>query len=385
VPPVDYDVIVIGLGVMGASALWRLSARAGLRVAGIEQFEPGHARGASHGESRIFRTAYMEGESYVPLMRAARGLWADLERETGAALLLPTGCLTIGPPDLPAILGATASARAHGLAYELLDTPALAARYPQHAALPAATVALWEPAAGVVRPEPAVRALVSAAATRGAAVLPGTAVLGIDGTAVRLADRVLTARHVVVAAGGWTGGLVPELAPALRPVRRVQGWFPVRPGADFTPGRFPVFLRETGGAVWYGMPSLDRATVKVAVHYLSTVDEAVDPAAGPRAPDGADAAVLADLVGAGLPGLEPRPVRLVPCTYTLTPDQDFIVGQRADRPHTTVLCGFSGHGFKFAPLVGEVAAELALTGATSYPVGLFDPHRCDARPSTATS
>jgi sarcosine oxidase len=381
VPAVDYDVIVIGLGVMGASALWRLSARPGVRVAGIEQYEPGHTRGASHGESRIFRTAYMEGESYVPLMRAARGLWAELEREAGAALLLPTGCLTIGPPDLPAILGAVASARTHDLAYELLSTAALADRYPQHAALPGATVALWEPAAGVIRPEAAVAALVSSAVARGARVVSG-AVSGIDGRSVRLADRVLTARHVVVAAGGWTGGLVPELAPVLRPVRRVQGWFPVRRAGDFGLSRFPVFLRETGGAVWYGMPSLDGATVKVAVHYLSTVDEPVDPTVGPRAPDGADAAVLADLVSTGLPGLEPRAVRLVPCTYTLTPDQDFMIGQRVDRPHTTVLCGFSGHGFKFAPLVGEVAAELALTGETSYPVGLFDPHRYDDQPST---
>jgi sarcosine oxidase len=374
VPAFDYDVIVVGLGAMGAAALWRLSARPGVRVAGVEQYEPGHARGASHGESRIYRTAYMEGEAYVPLMRAARRLWADLEAETGAALLVPTGCLTIGPPDLPAITGAVASARAHGLSHELLDSSALSARYPQHGGLPAGTVALWEPEAGVVRPERAVTAMVSAAAARGASVLSGV-VAGIEGTAVRLADRVLTARHVVVAAGGWTGRLVPELAAVLRPVRRVQGWFPVRSAGEFAAQRFPVFLRETGGEVWYGMPCLDGARVKVAVHYASTVDEPVDAAAGPRPPDRADAEVLAALVRTGLPGLEPRAVRLAPCTYTLTPDEHFVVGRRTDRPHATVLCGFSGHGFKFAPLIGEIAADLALTGGTAYPVGLFDPRR----------
>jgi sarcosine oxidase len=375
--PVDHDVIVIGLGAMGAAALWRLSARPGVRVAGIEQFEPGHGRGASHGESRIYRTAYMEGAAYVPLMRAARRLWADLEAETGAALLVPTGCLTLGPPDLPAITGAVASARAHGLSYELLDLAALAARYPQHGGLPAGTVGLREPAAGVLRPERAVTAMVAAAAARGARVRSGV-VTGIDGTRVRLADRVLTARHVVVAAGGWTARLVPELAAVLRPVRRVQGWFPVRAAADFAPARFPVFLRETGGEVWYGLPCLDGGTVKVAVHYPSTVDEPVDPAAGPRPPDQADADALAALVRTGLPGLLPRPARLVPCTYTLSPDEHFVIGRRTDRPHTTVLCGFSGHGFKFAPVVGEIAAGLALDGETPYPIGLFDPHRHDA-------
>jgi sarcosine oxidase len=264
--------------------------------------------------------------------------------------------------------------------YELLDTAVLTARYPQHAALPAGTVALCEPAAGVIRPEAAVRAAVSAAVARGARVLPGQ-VLGIDGTSVRLTDRVLTARHVVVAAGGWTGGLLPELAPALRPVRRVQGWFPARAAGEFAPERFPVFLRETGGDVWYGMPTMDRASVKVAVHYQSTVDEPVDPAVGPRPPDRADADLLSALVATGLPGLDPRPLRLVPCTYTMTPDENFVVGRAPDRPHTTVLCGFSGHGFKFAPLIGEVAAELALTGGTPYPVGLFDPHRTALRSS----
>jgi sarcosine oxidase len=413
----DCDVAVVGLGAMGAHALWRLACRPGVRVIGIEQYQPGHDRGASHGQSRIFRTAYMEGESYVPLMQAARRLWDALAAETGAGLLVRTGCLTIGAADSPAVAGAAGSARRHGLGYELLDPSALRARFPQHAGVRPGEIGLYEPEAGVLRPELAVRSAVAAATARGAQVLTGARVRAIhpDGDAIRIdltdpaaasdpagtaeaagtaegarasdlgrsaggaggsgGERVVTARQVVVAAGRWVGGLLTGLAPRLRVVRRVQAWFSAAEPAAFGPDRFPVFLRESAGTVWYGLSSMDDRTVKVAVHFGPETDEQVDPATGPRAPDRADADLIGTIVARTLPGLDPDPVRMVPCTYTLTPDEHFLVGTYA--PGLTVLGGFSGHGFKFAPLIGEVAADLALTGRTDAPIGLFEPHRFD--------
>lgn len=392
-PRADWDVVVVGLGAMGGLALWRLACRRGVRVVGVEQFEPGHDRGASHGESRIFRTAYMEGESYVPLMRRARRLWAELEQETGTALAVRTGCLSIGPAGSELVDGALRSAAAHGLAYDLLDAAALRRRYPQHADLPPGAVGLYEPDAGLLRPELAVRRAVAAAAARGAAVLTGTRVRAVDTAAgavrVRLDTGDLVARRAVVAAGGWSGRLLPGLAPRLRVVRRVQGWFPPGDPAGFAPDRFPVFLRGAGRSIWYGLPDPDGGAdggagpdggaVKVAVHHWPGVDEPVDPDAGPRPPGPRDAALLAGLVRTALPGLGAEPVRMAACTYTLTPDEHFIVGPRSDLPGVTVLAGFSGHGFKFAPVIGETAAAAALADPAGPPVPLFDPHRFDGR------
>jgi sarcosine oxidase len=238
----------------------------------------------------------------------------------------------------------------------------------------------------------AVLAAVAAATAAGAAVVEGQAVREIlpdpERPAVRLDDRILVARRLVVSVGAWLPWLVPDLDLPLRVVRRVQTWFEAASPAEFSSDRFPIFIRgddsgdqnASADRSWYGCPTMDGATVKVALHDWPGIDEPVDPAAGPRAPDDADAERVAALVETGLPGLRPGPVRMQACMYTVTPDLDFIVGRRRDLPGITLLAGFSGHGFKFAPALGEVAAQLALTGVTDQPIGLFDPHRFDARP-----
>lgn len=380
-PTSSTDVVVVGLGVMGSQALWRL-ARRGVRATGIEQFAPGHSRGSSHGESRIIRTAYAEGAGYVPLVLHAWRLWDELEGETGTRLLDRCGGLMLGMPSSPMVRGASASASGHGLHHELLSSAELRERFPQHRVADQ-EVGFYEAAAGVVRPERAVLQAVRAARAAGAEVLESETVREIvpdpDRPVVRLADRTLLARHVVVAAGAWLPRLAPTLDLPLRVVRRVQVWFEARSPEPFSTARFPIFVRNdhSGERAWYGCPSLDGATVKVALHEWPGIDEPVDPVAGPRPPDRADAELVAAIVEATLPGLRPRAARMTSCTYALTPDRHFIVGQRRDLPGLTLLAGFSGHGFKFAPVLGEVAAQLALTGATDLPVELFDPHRFD--------
>jgi sarcosine oxidase len=371
---------------MGGSALWHLAER-GVRVVGVEQFEPGHAHGSSHGHSRIIRTAYAEGARYVPLARRAWELWAALERRTGARLVERTGGLMMAPAGSVPALAPVVSAEAHDLRYDLISADRLGERYPQHRVDPD-TISFVERDAGVVRAEASVLAAISAARAAGARVRTGTRVVEIvpdrDRPLVRLADEEIEASQVVVAAGAWLTRLLPAAARPINVVRRVFAWFEADDPGDYGPDRFPVFIRTdaSGEHCWYGVPDLDGMGVKIGVHVWPGLDEPVDPEEGARPPDGRDADLAAGLVTTALPGLRPRPVRMRPCLYSLTPDGDFLVGQRPDLPGLTLLGGFSGHGFKFAPVLGEIAADLALTGATRWEIDFLAPDRFDQRART---
>ncbi len=369
------DVAVVGVGAMGAATMWRLAAR-GARVVGFERFSPGHDRGSSHGESRIIRTAYFEDPRYVPLVRSAFGLWRRLEADTGTALLTTTGALTIGAPDGTLVAGVLASAREHGLDHELLDAARARRRFPRHR-LATGEVAVYEQAAGVLRPESAVAAMAQAAERLGARLHRDTEVLGLDagpgGVEVRTAGGAHRARHAVVAVGAWLGSLLPGLGLPLRIERQVQVWFPVGDPAAWRPGRCPVWIDEVApGRHRYGLPSLDGRTIKVAAHHEGTtttadeLDRQVHPA---------DLEPACAYVRERLDGVGPVPARAAVCMYTNTPDRHFVVGPAPGLAGVTVLSACSGHGFKFAPVIGEVAADLALEGGTTYPIGLFAPER----------
>ncbi|WP_330298458.1 N-methyl-L-tryptophan oxidase [Streptomyces sp. NBC_00503] len=379
---IDADVIVVGLGAMGSQTLWRLAER-GVDVIGIEQFTPGHDHGASHGESRIIRSAYAEGASYVPLVKEAWQLWRDLEHASGRALLEQTGALMLGPADSPVIVGPLASARAWDLKYKVLDTEELRGAFPQYAPLDG-LMGFYEEDAGYLRPEASVTAAVEVARARGAEVLQDTAVTGIlpdpGRPRVRIGDRELTARHVVVAVGGWLRRLLPATAPLMTVERRVMGWFRPTDPAAFGADRFPVFVHSdaSGDHNLYGFPSLDGETLKIGLHTWPGIYETIDPAAGHRPPDAADAQRFAEAVHRTFVGVDPQPVRMESCMYSLTPDRHFLVGPRRDLPGLTLLGGFSGHGFKFASVIGEIAAQFAVTGKTGLPVDKFDPHRFDS-------
>ena len=365
---------MLGTGTMGSMALWRL-ARRGASVIGIEQFTPGHDRGSGHGDSRMIRSAYFEGPEYVPLVRAAFPLWRELEAEAGAELLTMTGALMIGRPDGELVAGAQRSARAHGLRCALLGPAEAAERFPQHR-LADGQVALWEEAAGVLRPERAIEAAAARAVALGAELLTGVRAEAIevgDGSvAVRAGGVTHRARHLVVCAGPWLGGLLPDLGLPLAVERQVMSWYPARGVAPFAPDRFPPFIREREGPFGYGLPSTDGATVKVAFHHGG---QAADPDHIDRGVTRAELEPVTAFVAETLPGLIPVPVRAAVCMYTNTPDEHFVVGPAPGLPGVTVLGGFSGHGFKFAPVLGEVAAGLALDGGTDHAIGGFSPSR----------
>jgi sarcosine oxidase len=363
---VTYDAIVVGLGVMGAATLAELAAR-GRTVLGLERFTLPHTNGSSQGGTRIIREAYFEHPQYVPLVQRAYAAWQALEAATGERLLVPTGGLTIGPPDGRLVTGACASARQHGLAHELLTAGELAKAFPG-IRLPADRVAVREPRAGVLLAARAMAALLDVARGHGAAVRTGVTVeawdAAGDGVRVRAGGEVVTARRLVLAAGAWMPSLVPALRPVLTIERNVVHWF--RPAAASAgAGRLPVLVIEDApDHLLYAVPSLRAEAgddledgVKFACHHSGAIAENAD--AVDRTPSEADAAAIAPDVARYLPSLDPVPVRSSVCCYTNTPDGHFIVDRHPAHPAVVLVSPCSGHGFKFAPVVGALAADLA--------------------------
>jgi len=356
------EVAIVGLGAMGALSAWRLAAR-GARVIGFERFRPGHDRGSSHGDTRIFRTAYFESPEYVPLLQRGRELWRELEKESGQELLTLTGGLAIGPPDGELVTGLIASARENGLAYRLLDTAEMGRTYPQHR-LDAGEVAALEDGAGFLRPERAVAAAAARAEALGAQLLPDTEVLAVQpggtGVVIETSRGRFMAERALVAAGAWTAKLTPQLGLPLSVERQVMAWLAVDDPAAFAPSRFPIFIRETApGRFRYGFPTTDGRSIKVAVHHEGTP---ADPDSLDREVHEADFQPVRDFVRANLRGVRDEVVDACACMYTNSPHERFIATSSASMPGVTVLSACSGHGFKFASVLGELMAGLILGG-----------------------
>lgn len=360
----QFDVAIVGLGAMGSMAAWRLASR-GARVIGFDRFEPPHNMGSSHGQSRIIRSAYYEGPGYVPLVRESFELWRQLERESDESLLTMTGALMIGPPQSELVSGSLLSAREWGLEHEVLQPADVHRRFPRYR-LRDDEIAVYDIAAGYVRPEKGVAAALDRARALGAEIHTGMAVEDLDTARWR-------AKHVIVSAGAWNAsGLLPELEMDLEVTRQCMVWFRPRTLELHTSEAAPVFVHGTHGSAIhaYGFPSVDGETVKIGV----SGDH------GPENPDAIDRVVHDDdlapavrYVQSALPDLDPTPVRSVICLQENSPDRHFVIGTLPSS--VTVLAGFSGHGFKFAPVIGDVAADLALDGGTKRPIEQFAPNR----------
>ncbi|PQP19204.1 N-methyl-L-tryptophan oxidase [Rhodococcus opacus] len=368
-------VAVIGTGTMGSAIMWRLSER-GVPAVGLEQFTPGHDRGSGHGESRIFRTAYHEDPAYVPMLRAALRGWRELGEQTGEPVLTMTGSLSIGPSTGVIVSGSLEAARVHDLTQEILDPSEFSTRFPTQR-LRGGDTAIWENDAGVIRPELAITGAARRASELGASVRPESRVIGIedgpgDTVLVRLDDEVIRADHVVVAAGAWIPSLLPAAHLPLTVERKILAWFPAEDPTQFGPDRFPVFLRDSPEGTWYGFPTMDGKTVKIALHLGG---RETDPDELDRVIHDEDTAPLRDLVRRYLPGLGSRPVRAAVCMYTNTPDGHFVIGNPLAYRNVTVISACSGHGFKFAPVIGEIAADLSCGSTPEFPLELFDVNR----------
>jgi len=374
---VAYDVIVIGLGGMGSAAGAHLAGR-GARVLGLERYGPAHALGSSHGGSRIIRQAYFEDPAYVPLLRRSYELFEQLERDSGSDLLTVTGGLYLGRPDGETVAGSLRAAQEWDLPHEVLEAAEIRRRFPTFSPT-FGEVGLYEAVAGFVRPEATVTAHLEQAVSSGAELrfeepaLEWTA--DGDGVRVTTAAGTYTAGSLVVCPGAWAPELLADLGVPLTVERQVMYWFQPHGGvAPFTPDRHPVWIHGAEDLQLYGFPAIDGPTggVKAAFFRRGEVctPETIDREVRPE-----EAAFIALQLRALLPTMPDRLLAAVACMYTTTPDEHFVIATHPEHERVTVACGFSGHGFKFVPVVGEILADLALTGATDHPIALFDPRR----------
>jgi sarcosine oxidase len=376
---VDAEVGVVGLGSMGSAALWQVAGR-GVDVIGFDQYEPGHPFGAGHGESKIFRTAYAEGAEYVPLLKAALPLWRQLEEETGRPLLTMTGGMMIGPLDHDFIGRALRSARELGLQHRVFDAREAEQRWPQLRLQPGEHV-VWEPRAGVLRPELAVVTAVERARELGAEVVTGVRVESVvqdgDGVEIRTPERTWRVGHVILAVGSWIGKVIGTQELPFWVERQVQAWFPIEDRDLYHPERFGIFIRALDErSTWYGFPTLDGRTIKVAFHHNDGIRS--DPDALDRETHASDIEPLREIAMANLRWLSPEVVKTQVCMYCNTPDEHFVIGPMPGSPRI-VLCGpMAGHGFKFSTLVGKIGADLVVDGRTDFDIRPFDPARLPA-------
>ena len=365
-----YDVAVLGLGAMGSAAAYHL-ARRGVNVLGIDQFQPPHASGSSHGETRVIREAYFEHPSYVPLVQRAYELWAELEEEAQEKLYLKTGGLMLGAPGSTVVRGAFQSAREHHLAHEILDCAAIKQRF---AGLNPSDgmVGILEPRAGIVYPEKCISAYLRLAEVLGAELRTNEKILdwkaSADRVTIRSAQNEYTARKAIVTAGGWIGEMVPEISRLLTVERQVLLWFGASDPALFTPDRFPIHLWEyEPDKMFYGFPDLGSG-VKVAFHHQGefTTADRVN-----RDVTNADIEDMRRLLKQFLPAVSGEFLRGTVCIYTNAPDGHFIIDRHPQSDRIIVASPCSGHGFKFASAIGEVLADLVLDGKSSFDLSLF--------------
>jgi sarcosine oxidase len=362
-----YDAIVLGGGTMGSAAAWALAKR-GLRTVVLERFAHVHDRGSHGGRTRIIRHAYAESPEYVPLVQRADDLWLDLERESGQRLLYRTGGLELAAPGHDHARAARRSADEHGLPYEWLSPEETRRRWPAFA-VPDDWDVLYSPQAGFLVTEPSLRALAAAARPLGAELREHEPARAWGATAagawVRTDRATYHADRLVVTAGAWAGQILADLGLPLTVRRKVLWWLAVEDPAPFLPDRFPIFITGSDAGEVYGFPIHDHPGLKIANHLGG---EPTDPDGVERAVRDEEKADVVALASRLLPGVTDRVLESAVCLYTLTPDTDFVVDRHPRWPHVAVGAGFSGHGFKFAPAIGELLAYLALDpAARPYP------------------
>lgn len=366
-----YDVIIAGLGAMGSAAAFHL-ARRGVRVLGLDRHTPPHTFGSSHGDTRIIREAYFEHPVYVPMVQRAFELWRELEKVSGTALLTETGGLMIGRPDSDVVAGARRSAEAHGLPHALLSASDVRARFP--ALRPDHDmVAVWEPRAGILFPEACISATLAQARQHGAVCCFAEPVQNwvADGDDIRVSTTrgEYRARRLIITAGAWIGSLLPTLDLPFRIERQVLHWFEVASDAEsFAVERCPIHLWQFDGRrFFYGFPDLGGG-VKAAFHH----DGEVTTIEGVRrevAPEEVESmrAVLRRFV----PGADGGLRASVVCVYTNTPDEHFWIDRHPYHQEVLIASPCSGHGFKFAPAIGEILADLVQDKPPRFDLRLF--------------
>ncbi|HZH61792.1 MAG TPA: N-methyl-L-tryptophan oxidase [Metabacillus sp.] len=375
-----YDVIVIGLGAMGSTTAYQLAKR-GQKVLGLEQFGPAHDLGSSHGGSRIIRQSYFEDPAYVPLLLRAYELWDEIERESGEEILTITGGLMFGSQNSLTVSGSIKSAIQWNLAYEILDAESIRRRFPVFNPTPN-TIGLYEELAGFVRPEKSVYTHLLQAEKYGAdlkffeSVRSWEANPSGEGVRVVTSSGTYEAGKIVISAGAWAPNLLKDLGVSLQVERHIQMFFEPKNGIEpFRVGNHPIYIWEADdGVQLYGFPSTGIGAEGAKIAFFrkgkSCMPETID-----RNVYDEEVEMIREYIAQGLPQLNGRFLQGKTCMYTNTPDEHFVISEHPEHPQVAIAAGFSGHGFKFASVVGEILADLVIDGNTNHPIELFSPKR----------
>jgi sarcosine oxidase len=359
-----YDVIVIGLGGMGSSACYHL-AKSGAKVLGLEQFPLLHQRGSSHGQSRIIRKAYFEHPSYVPLLERSYELWINLSEKSGHELYHPTGIIYSCPKDSALLAGLRTSSSTFQIPLETLEQNDVS-RWFQ---IPDDYEIVREPDAGYLAVEDCVSSHLQLAKAEGAELISNSQVIGWsaqgDEVEVRTRTGKFRAAKLIITAGAWTSRILSELGLPLKVLKKSMYWLEA---ADFylESEGMPCFLNETPTGIFYGFPmSSKQSGLKIAEHsggdFLENPDSLDDSFT-------AEKARVLDYAASGMKAVSQKLIAHAPCMYTMTPDENFVVDRHRDFENVIYAGGFSGHGFKFASVIGEILCELALENRTQQPI-----------------
>ncbi len=379
-----YDFIIVGLGTAGSATCMTL-ARRGYRVLGLDRYRPPHTMASHHGGSRSIRRAYLEGTSYVPMALRSWELWRRLEKDSGQKLLVKTGNLTIGPPRSPAVSGFMTSAQTYNIPHEWFSAAEVRKRWPQLAP-PPAFIAGLEKEAGIVFPELSIAAFLTEAEKAGARLVVDEQVdrwtEGHGTVKVQTARTSYQAGRLLISAGAWTTRLLDLEGRILRPKRVPVHWLEVPKDRSLQLGRFPVNFwqvpadKDPGSSKtyreFYALPGIGSAArIKTAFH-----NELVDcvPAAIIREVFADEVEKIKAVISQFLPGLQHFPITSDVCLYTMTPDGHFYLGRRPGSANVFGVA-LAGHGFKFAPVLGEILADLMVDTQPEVDIRLFSPDR----------
>lgn len=374
----ETDTVVLGLGAMGSAALYHLALR-GIPAVGLERFAHVHDRGSTHGTSRVFRVLYPQA-LYTEMGRGAQAQWRELERRAGVSLLSLCGQMVMAHPDNAPLKTGVEVLASLEEEHALLSPEEIRGRFPSlHP--PAGKIGCWIPRAGILAPEDALRALIGVAREKGARILDQRQVQGLEhrgnGFEIAADDIRIRCQRVICTAGAWTAGLFPAIVPNLKVTRQQRFHFQCEDMSDLQPAHVPVYGdydRE-----FYGFPTW-RKTLVVAD---DTQGDTVDPDAVDRNPDPQVRDRLTQWVEELFPDRSWRHVRTETCLYTNTPDDGFVLDWHPAWPGLVMGAGFSGHGFKFTPLIGSLLVQMVLGEELSYaidPLRLHPERQLTARP-----
>lgn len=370
-----YDVAIIGAGTMGMAA-GAFLAQQDTKTLLIDAFDPPHSQGSHHGDTRLIRHAYGEGRHYVSLVLRAQQLWEDLEQQTGFKIFDKTGVIGLGPNDSPFLQESIAAARSFDLPLDILSSQEINERWPGFT-VPDHFIGCFEAQAGVLYSENAIRAYKKLAIENGVEFVPNTPVLDIEmndvhGVKISTEQAAFYAKKVVVTAGAWAAKLLPDLKLPIQPTRKAVGWFDAP--AIYDAVDFPGFFVEDHDMRFYGFPSIDGAGVKIG---RSDGGQPIEPNEhtqnfGLYDSDEGDLRQFLDLY---MPGAGGELKQGKTCLYTVSDDHHFIIDHHPDNDRVIFACGFTGHGFKFGSVMGEVLSQMVLKGKSQYDISAFSLKR----------